>query len=129
MKRITLPAVQADGTPHWADIRGPEDLSADDYLEFTAAAAGSDTSQLGEMTKTSLKALLALGVAGWSLTGPNGDTLPIPSADPTVTVHIKPLPVAVSLFSAVQPIMSMLIDRVEDPKDPDPMSPTVPSAD
>jgi len=151
MPRITLSALQPDGTPHWVDLRElrvsrgdrKKVLTHGNKIAAAMRAADGDPDKVDDEALEAggfdfLDALIFYWVQGWSLTWaetvdapPERATapLPLPKNDPAV-LELLDLEVGTEIEDALQPVMARMTGRKVSASDVgDPQSPSEPSSD
>jgi len=149
MPRITLSALQADGTPHWVDLRELRVARGDrkrvltygNTIAATMRAAEGDPTKVDDQALEDsgfdfLDALIFYWVLGWSLTRAetvdappdrHGEPLPLPKDDPSVLESLD-LEIGAEIEEALDPVAQRMSGRRVSASDmADAQSPSVPS--
>ena len=119
MPRIELPSKQDDGSPHYVDIRDPDDFLAEDLFAIHRAVrvpSGEGTFSPRELDDDMANAFLGFGITAWSFPSPIPSQANMAAADKVIGRAMKAKDWA-SLRRQVQPLMNELEgSEREDPK-------------
>lgn len=122
MPRVELPSPQADGSPHWVDLKSPDDFLAADLfalhraVKIRADADGATEYSPREMDDDRVNAFLGTAITGWSF-GPIPSQVNVAAADVVIGRAMRAKDWA-ALRKAALPLM----DELEGEGQPDPKS-------
>ena len=123
MPRVELPSPQADGSPHYVDLKSPDDFMAADLFALHRAVkirSGSDGAteySPREMDDDRVNAFLSAAVTGWSFPVPIPAQNGVAAADVVIGRAMK-----AKDWAALRKAALPLIDELEGEDRPDPKS-------
>jgi rhodanese-related sulfurtransferase len=130
MPRIELSSKQADDTPHWVDVRDPDDFLAEDLFAIHRAVrvpSGEGTFSPRELDDDMANAFLSRAITGWSFPSPIPSQASMAAADVVIGRTMRAKDWAV-LRIKIRPLMDELEgSEREDPKGPLTSSPALSS--
>ena len=121
MPRIELPSQQPDGSPHYVDVRDPDDFLAEDLFAIHRAVrvpSGEGTFSPRELDDDQVNAFLGCAITAWSFPSPIPSQMSMAAADVVIgrTMRAKDWS---ALRKQVRPLMNELEGaEQEDPKPP-----------
>jgi hypothetical protein len=123
MPRFTLPGQQPDGTPHWVEVRSPDDFLAGDLFAIHAAVrvpSGEGTFSPRELEDDHVNAFLGSAITAWSFPSPIPREVNVAAADKVIGRTMKAKDYS-ALKRKVQPLLAELEGGAgEDEEDGDP---------